>query len=192
MERDRSPAERYSLIRRDLTKVLGEDRLKSVLESRDAVVYWETAPARRESPLVHHGVVADEDVGLATLESFGALTKIFDLLNAGVHVKVLLDSEFHNLAHSARRLTRPPRRSRIVRFGRQDGPQHRPPSRPLSTHPHRPPPFPRSPPRSNHLRPRILLPALPLLQPRPLQIGSHDDRTRFQRRLPRSRRSRRS
>jgi hypothetical protein len=30
---------------------------------------------------------------IATLQSFVALTKIFDLLNAGVHVKVLLDSE---------------------------------------------------------------------------------------------------
>jgi hypothetical protein len=45
----RSPAERYALIRRDLTEVLGEDRLKEVLETRDAVVYWETAPTRRES-----------------------------------------------------------------------------------------------------------------------------------------------
>ncbi|GAA6058702.1 hypothetical protein JCM10212_003390 [Sporobolomyces blumeae] len=68
-----TPAEKYEVITRNLNEVLGGEQLKTLLEERDAVAYWGTAPTGRP----HLGY-------------FVPLAKIADFLTAGVEVKVLL------------------------------------------------------------------------------------------------------
>lgn len=64
--------EKYELITRNLQEVVGEERLKEILQERDLKVYWGTAPTGRP----HTGY-------------FVPMFKIRDLLNAGCKVKIL-------------------------------------------------------------------------------------------------------
>ncbi|CEQ38939.1 SPOSA6832_00406 [Sporobolomyces salmonicolor] len=68
-----TPAEKYELVTQNLNEVLGGEQLKTILEERDLVAYWGTAPTGRP----HLGY-------------FVPLAKIADFLTAGVEVKVLL------------------------------------------------------------------------------------------------------
>ncbi|GAA5976861.1 hypothetical protein JCM11641_000893 [Rhodosporidiobolus odoratus] len=68
-----TPAEKFHLITQNLAEVLGADQLKALLEERDAIAYWGSAPTGRP----HLGY-------------FVPLAKIADFLTAGVEVKVLL------------------------------------------------------------------------------------------------------
>ncbi|GAA5979270.1 hypothetical protein JCM5350_006949 [Sporobolomyces pararoseus] len=68
-----TPAEKYELITRNLNETLGGEQLKALLEERDPIAYWGTAPTGRP----HLGY-------------FVPLAKIADFLTAGVEVKVLL------------------------------------------------------------------------------------------------------
>ncbi|BGP12744.1 hypothetical protein JCM10213_008883 [Rhodosporidiobolus nylandii] len=68
-----TPAEKYQLITQNLNEVLGGEQLKTLLEERDLIAYWGTAPTGRP----HLGY-------------FVPLAKIADFLTAGVEVKVLL------------------------------------------------------------------------------------------------------
>ncbi|KAK4058027.1 hypothetical protein OIO90_000766 [Microbotryomycetes sp. JL221] len=68
-----SKQEKYEIITQNLDEVLGQDILTKVLDERDLVCYWGTAPTGRP----HLGY-------------FVPLTKIADFLSAGVKVKVLL------------------------------------------------------------------------------------------------------
>ncbi|GAA5994992.1 tyrosine--tRNA ligase TYS1 [Rhodotorula paludigena] len=68
-----TPAEKYQLITQNLAETLGGEQLRALLEERDAVAYWGTAPTGRP----HLGY-------------FVPLTKIADFLTASVEVKVLL------------------------------------------------------------------------------------------------------
>jgi tyrosyl-tRNA synthetase len=42
-----SKEEKFNLITKDLDEVLGADLMKSILEERDLVAYWGTAPTGR-------------------------------------------------------------------------------------------------------------------------------------------------
>ncbi|BGP21734.1 tyrosyl-tRNA synthetase [Rhodotorula toruloides] len=68
-----TPAEKFQLITQNLGEVLGAEQLKALLEERDLVAYWGTAPTGRP----HLGY-------------FVPLAKIADFLTANVEVKVLL------------------------------------------------------------------------------------------------------
>ena len=65
--------EKYNLISRNLQEVLGEDRIKKVLNERDLKVYWGTATTGRPH-----------------IAYFVPMCKIADLLKAGCEVTVLL------------------------------------------------------------------------------------------------------
>ena len=42
-----TPAEKYELITRNLNETLGGEQLKALLEERDPIAYWGTAPTGR-------------------------------------------------------------------------------------------------------------------------------------------------
>ncbi|KAJ1985990.1 Tyrosine--tRNA ligase cytoplasmic [Dimargaris cristalligena] len=65
--------EKIALISRNLQEVLGEDRIREVLKTRDLKLYWGTATTGRP----HIGY-------------FVPISKIADFLKAGCHVKILL------------------------------------------------------------------------------------------------------
>ena len=65
--------EKYNLITRNLQEVLGEADIRKILEERELVMYWGTAPT-----------------GKPHIGYFVPLTKIADFLAAGCKVKVLL------------------------------------------------------------------------------------------------------
>ncbi|ORY87118.1 tRNA synthetases class I-domain-containing protein [Protomyces lactucae-debilis] len=67
-----TPEEKYELITRNLQEVLGEQDIRKILQERDLVMYWGTAPT-----------------GKPHIGYFVALTKIADFLKAGCKVKVL-------------------------------------------------------------------------------------------------------
>ena len=64
-----SPESKYQLIVRNLQEVIGEDRLRTILNERDLHVYWGTAPTGRP----HIGY-------------FVPMCKIADFLKAGCQV----------------------------------------------------------------------------------------------------------
>lgn len=64
--------EKYNLISRNLQEVLGEDKIKSILNDRDLRVYWGTATT-----------------GKPHIAYFVPMTKIADFLRAGVEVTIL-------------------------------------------------------------------------------------------------------
>ncbi|KAM0793255.1 hypothetical protein ACM66B_000717 [Microbotryomycetes sp. NB124-2] len=68
-----SKEEKFEIITQNLQETLGADILKKVLDERELVCYWGTAPTGRP----HLGY-------------FVPLTKIADFLSAGVEVKILL------------------------------------------------------------------------------------------------------
>ncbi|GAA5835234.1 hypothetical protein JCM11251_006652 [Rhodosporidiobolus azoricus] len=68
-----TPAEKFALITQNLAETLGAEQLQKLLEERDAICYWGTAPTGRP----HLGY-------------FVPLAKLADFLTAGVEVKVLL------------------------------------------------------------------------------------------------------
>lgn len=65
--------EKYSLITRNLQEILGADEIKQILEERELIMYWGTAPT-----------------GKPHIGYFVPLTKIADFLKAGCKVKVLM------------------------------------------------------------------------------------------------------
>jgi len=65
--------EKYKLITRNLNEVLGEDRIKKVLQERDLKIYWGTATT-----------------GKPHIAYFVAMSKIADFLKAGCEVTILL------------------------------------------------------------------------------------------------------
>lgn len=64
-----SPSEKHQLITRNLQEVLGDDRLKKILEERDLRLYWGTATT-----------------GKPHIGYFVPMTKIADFLHAGCEV----------------------------------------------------------------------------------------------------------
>ncbi|KWU45324.1 tyrosyl-tRNA synthetase [Rhodotorula sp. JG-1b] len=68
-----TPAEKYQLVTQNLAEVLGGEQMKAILEERDLVAYWGTAPTGRP----HLGY-------------FVPLAKLADFLTASVEVKILL------------------------------------------------------------------------------------------------------
>lgn len=92
----------------NLAEVLGGEQLKAILEERDLIAYWGTAPTgRRESAITlwHRESLAPEGSGVwanerrlippscrraAHLGYFVPLAKLADFLTASVEVKVLL------------------------------------------------------------------------------------------------------
>ncbi|CAF3895751.1 unnamed protein product, partial [Rotaria magnacalcarata] len=67
-----SPSDKHTLITRNLQEVLGDDRLRKVLQERDLRLYWGTATTGRP----HIGY-------------FVPMTKIADFLHAGCEVTIL-------------------------------------------------------------------------------------------------------
>ncbi|KAG7457719.1 hypothetical protein MATL_G00230180 [Megalops atlanticus] len=67
-----SPEEKYHLITRNLQEVLGEDKLKSILQERELKVYWGTATT-----------------GKPHVAYFVPMSKIADFLKAGCEVTIL-------------------------------------------------------------------------------------------------------
>lgn len=65
--------EKYDLMTRNLKEVIGEERIKPILEKEEFRVYWGTAPTN----LIHIGY-------------FVPLLKIADFLEAGCHVTILI------------------------------------------------------------------------------------------------------
>jgi len=65
-------ADKYSLIVRNLQEVLGDDRLRKILDERDLRVYWGTATTGRPH-----------------IAYFVPMAKIADFLHAGCEVQVL-------------------------------------------------------------------------------------------------------
>jgi tyrosyl-tRNA synthetase len=65
--------EKYTLITRNLQEVLGDDRLRKVLEERDLRVYWGTATTGRPH-----------------IAYFVPMTKLADFLHAGCEVFLLV------------------------------------------------------------------------------------------------------
>lgn len=68
-----TPEKKLYYVTRNLQEVLGEDRLKAILEERDISLYWGTATT-----------------GKPHIAYFVPLTKIADFLKAGCHVIILL------------------------------------------------------------------------------------------------------
>ena len=64
--------QKYEIITRQLQEVVGEDKIKEILEKRDLKIYWGTAPT-----------------GNPHLGYFVPIYKIADFLKAGCHVKIL-------------------------------------------------------------------------------------------------------
>jgi len=64
--------EKFNLIVKDLQEVIGEDKIKEILEKRDLNIYWGTAPT-----------------GNPHLGYFVSIYKIADFLKAGCHVTIL-------------------------------------------------------------------------------------------------------
>ena len=62
--------EKYELITRNLQEIIGEDRLKKILEERDLKVYWGTATTGRPH-----------------IAYFVPMVKIADFLHAGCEVE---------------------------------------------------------------------------------------------------------
>ncbi|CAF3240923.1 unnamed protein product [Rotaria socialis] len=67
-----SPSDKHALITRNLQEVLGDDRLRKILEERDLRLYWGTATTGRP----HIGY-------------FVPMTKVADFLHAGCEVTIL-------------------------------------------------------------------------------------------------------
>jgi tyrosyl-tRNA synthetase len=65
-------ADKYSLIVRNLQEVLGDDRLRKILDERDLRLYWGTATTGRPH-----------------IAYFVPMAKIADFLHAGCEVQVL-------------------------------------------------------------------------------------------------------
>ena len=65
--------QKYDLITRNLEEVVGGQDLKNLLQKRDPIIYWGTAPTGR----IHIGY-------------FVPLLKVADYLKAGCHVKILI------------------------------------------------------------------------------------------------------
>lgn len=72
MVQDLSIDEKYSIISRNLQEVLGEDKIKTILQERDLKVYWGTATT-----------------GKPHVAYFVPMSKIADFLRAGVEVTIL-------------------------------------------------------------------------------------------------------
>ncbi|CCG83399.1 Tyrosyl-tRNA synthetase,cytoplasmic [Taphrina deformans PYCC 5710] len=68
-----TPQEKYDLITRNLQEVIGADDIKKILEERELIMYWGTAPT-----------------GKPHIAYFVPLTKIADFLKAGCKVKILM------------------------------------------------------------------------------------------------------
>lgn len=92
-----------------MNETLGGEQLKALLEERDPIAYWGTAPTGRREPLHNPSLSPGTSVQasplnlgtdfslyplfLAHLGYFVPLAKIADFLTAGVEVKVLLAGE---------------------------------------------------------------------------------------------------
>ncbi|KAG9355635.1 hypothetical protein JZ751_000473 [Albula glossodonta] len=72
MEEPKSPEEKLHLITRNLQEVLGEDKLKAILQERELKVYWGTATT-----------------GKPHVAYFVPMSKIADFLKAGCEVTIL-------------------------------------------------------------------------------------------------------
>ncbi|XP_036422248.1 tyrosine--tRNA ligase, cytoplasmic [Colossoma macropomum] len=72
MEEQQSPDEKFSLITRNLQEVLGEEKLKQILQERELKVYWGTATT-----------------GKPHVAYFVPMSKIADFLKAGCEVTIL-------------------------------------------------------------------------------------------------------
>ncbi|KAG0002064.1 hypothetical protein BGZ80_002936 [Entomortierella chlamydospora] len=68
-----TPAEKYSIISRNLQEVLGKEQIETILAERDLNIYWGTAPT-----------------GKPHLGYFVPMTKIADFLEAGCHITILI------------------------------------------------------------------------------------------------------
>ena len=66
------PEEKFNIIAENLQEIVGEEKLKEVLNKKDLKVYWGTAPTGKP----HVGY-------------FVPILKIGDLLKAGCHVTIL-------------------------------------------------------------------------------------------------------
>jgi tyrosyl-tRNA synthetase len=73
-----SATEKHALITRNLQEVLGDDRLKKILEERDLKVYWGTATTGRPH-----------------IAYFVPMAKIADFLHAGCEVKLHYSNKFY-------------------------------------------------------------------------------------------------
>ena len=184
-----TPAEKYEVITRNLNEVLGGEQLKTLLEERDPVAYWGTAPTGRrkcclslfvgrtcrdkvatwgENRFVRIANSRSFPVSTAHLGYFVPLAKIADFLTAGVEVKVLLAGESSFLSTHLRLISSYSACTRRPRFPRQPESSYRArlcSCRILPTSHHRRLPIPPPSPRTTQIRRRFFLPVRRELQP---------------------------
>jgi tyrosyl-tRNA synthetase len=68
-----TPEEKYTLITRDVQEIIGEEKIKKILEKKNLKCYWGTAPS--SSPSIGYAI---------------PMLKIRDLVNAGCDMKILI------------------------------------------------------------------------------------------------------